>query len=98
MKRNADPLPHNRSGYKLSRLEQKLARAALEEAIAAPGRYDEATKASGHALPIRLDGGGIFYSKGWRSCEFTHAHQASDWNVPLEPFVVREADGRVRAG
>lgn len=86
------------SSFKLGERERTAAVAAFISAVNAPGKYDEATKATGHALPVSLMGGGTFWSKGWRGCEWSYAHRADDWQVPLQPFLIREPDGRLRSG
>lgn len=63
---------------------------ALEDALTTPGLYELRNMASGHGMPIQLAGRhGVFWSKGWRGCEFGCGHKLTDWDTPMYVSVER---------
>lgn len=69
---------------------------AFEDAVSRPSAYELRNMGSGHGLAIDLGDvrHGVFWSRGWRGCEFDCGHRLDDWTTPMYTSVVRLPDGR----
>ena len=65
---------------------------AFEEALDRPTAYELAVRGSGHGLPVLLEGGSVFWSKGWRGCPNGCHGRLDDWQQKLY-YVESRKDG-----
>ena len=68
---------------------------AFEDAVSKPSAYELRNMGSGHGMPVDLGDvrHGVFWSKGWRGCEFNCGKRVDDWNAPMYITVERRHDG-----
>lgn len=56
----------------------------VEEALSRPSLYELRNRGSGHGMPIQLGGRyGVFWSRGWKGCEFDCGHRLDDAACPM---------------
>lgn len=69
---------------------------AFEEAVSRPSAYELRNMGSGHGMPVNLgdERHGVFWSKGWRGCEFNCGKRVDDWDAPMYVTVTRR-DGSI---
>ena len=77
------------------RFQQETKR-AFEDAVGRPSAYELRNMGSGHGMPVDLgdERFGVFWSKGWRGCEFNCGKRVDDWNAPMYVTVKRH-DGTI---
>lgn len=79
----------------LEKVEWRQEREAeFADAVDRPSMYELRNMAHGVAIPLGDTRYGVFWSKGFRGCEFNCGHKLDDWSTPMYDSVQRK-DGVV---
>lgn len=69
--------------YQRGAAQRWAAQLAYEEQKAKVSAYERQNRTSGHGMQVVLEDGSVFWSRGWKGCQFGCGKRVDDWSLNL---------------